>query len=129
MTRKGCGMGMGDKFSWERMKSKQLGTKAARDGTGINIHDEMKKLAKNQRRRNKKKKGAKETLMPFGKYRGWRMDRVPRDYLHWLSSRPLNPNLLHAVKDALNIKPLPSSGPHTGRNYIPSEDKGVPFNV
>jgi hypothetical protein len=40
-------------------------------------------------------------LMPFGRYRGQRLDAIPADYLHWLLSEcDLKPHLRAAVERA-----------------------------
>lgn len=83
---------MGDKFAWQKLASREAAKRGLRDQTF-------------RKRRKKKRKGAKDMLMPFGMYKGTRIDRVPVDYLQWLTTRPLNPDLKYAVEDALRQIP------------------------
>ncbi len=36
--------------------------------------------------------------MPFGKHKGQKMDKVPRDYLEWLLTTDLDEDLEYSVK-------------------------------
>lgn len=42
-------------------------------------------------------------VMPFGKHKGQKMDKVPRDYLEWLLSTDLDEDLEYSVKHYMSI--------------------------
>lgn len=44
--------------------------------------------------------------MPFGKHQGLKMEEIPMDYLHWLSTTDLDEDLEYTVNHFLNNDPV-----------------------
>jgi len=43
------------------------------------------------------------TRMPFGKHKGMRIDKIPGDYLQWLSGTDLDEDMAYTIKHYLGI--------------------------
>jgi len=67
------------KFAWEKMGRKRRADEAARDGRAIYMKDEPVGNA-----RKKKPKQPVRNVMPFGKFKGQAVAKVPVWYLKWL---------------------------------------------
>jgi exodeoxyribonuclease X len=68
----------------------------AKDEFGTELIDKMIEVTKNP---------VLSVKMPFGKHKGMRFDKIPGDYLHWLSETDLDEDMAYTVKHHLGILP------------------------
>ncbi len=103
------------KFAWEKMGRQRRADSAAREGRAIYLKNESAS------KRPKKHKKPVKAVMPFGKFKGHAVEKIPLWYLQWLVKECQNvpKAVLEAARRMFVEEIKHPSSEAVGSQYVP----------